>query len=42
MRGLRNRIAHGYFQIDMDIVWQTTQSALPDLIVELRALDASA
>lgn len=39
MRGLRNRIAHGYFQIDMEIVWETTRSALPDLIRKLRDLD---
>jgi len=23
MRGMRNRIAHGYFQIDLEIVWDT-------------------
>lgn len=41
MRGLRNRIAHGYLQVDMEIVWQTTQSALPQLITQLNALDAA-
>ena len=35
MRGMRNRLAHGYFEIDMDIVWDTAQSALPDLIKQL-------
>ena len=30
MRGLRNRIAHGYFQVDMEIVWTTVQTALPE------------
>ncbi|PFG08147.1 LOW QUALITY PROTEIN: uncharacterized protein with HEPN domain [Marinobacter sp. LV10MA510-1] len=31
MRGMRNRIAHGYFDIDLDIVWQTAVKAIPDL-----------
>jgi uncharacterized protein with HEPN domain len=31
MRGMRNRIAHGYFDIDLEIVWETVVSALPDL-----------
>jgi len=29
MRGIRNRIAHGYFDIDLDTVWDTVQVALP-------------
>lgn len=32
MRGMRNRIAHGYFSIDLDVVWATTQTALPELL----------
>jgi uncharacterized protein with HEPN domain len=28
MRGMRNRMAHGYFDIDLYIVWQTVQSSL--------------
>ena len=39
LRGLRNRIAHGYFEIDMSIVWETTQSALPDLNATLHDMD---
>lgn len=35
MRGMRNRIAHGYFDIDLDVVWETVQSALPDLLRKL-------
>jgi uncharacterized protein with HEPN domain len=31
MRGMRNRIAHGYFAIDLDIVWQTVTTAISDL-----------
>ncbi|MCX7140771.1 MAG: DUF86 domain-containing protein [Proteobacteria bacterium] len=31
MRGMRNRMAHGYFEINMDIVWDTVKDAFPDL-----------
>lgn len=35
MRGMRNRIAHGYFDINLDVVWDTVQTALPDLLALL-------
>lgn len=35
MRGVRNRIAHGYFDINLDLVWETVQTALPDLLKQL-------
>lgn len=35
MRGMRNRVAHGYFDINLDTVWETVQSALPALLVLL-------
>ena len=35
MRGMRNRIAHGYFDINLDVVWDTVQTALPELLVQL-------
>jgi uncharacterized protein with HEPN domain len=38
MKGMRNRIAHGYFEINLDVVWETMQSALPDLLVRLPAI----
>ncbi|MGI2031423.1 HepT-like ribonuclease domain-containing protein [Rhizobium panacihumi] len=38
IQGLRHRIAHGYFDIDLSIVWETTQASLPDLIGQLQAL----
>jgi uncharacterized protein with HEPN domain len=38
MRGMRNRIAHGYFDINLDVVWDTVQTALPDLIVKINLL----
>lgn len=39
MRGMRNRIAHGYFQINFEIVWETVQTALPELLEQLRLID---
>jgi uncharacterized protein with HEPN domain len=38
MKGMRNRIAHGYFDINLDIVWDTVQTALPQLAVQLAAI----
>ena len=38
MRGMRNRIAHGYFDINLDVVWETVQGALPVLKNQLNAL----
>lgn len=34
IRGMRNRIAHGYFDIDLHVVWQTV-AELPPLITRL-------
>ena len=38
MRGMRNRIAHGYFDINLDVVWDTVQTALPELLERLPAI----
>lgn len=38
MRGMRNRIAHGYFDINLEVVWETVQTALPQLQTQLTAL----
>jgi uncharacterized protein with HEPN domain len=38
MKGMRNRIAHGYFDIDLDVVWETVQTALPQLLERLPAI----
>lgn len=42
MRGMRNRIAHGYFDINLDVVWDTLQTALPDLLRQLSLPQTSA
>jgi len=38
MRGMRNRIAHGYFEVNLDVVWDTVHTALPDLLIQLSAV----
>ncbi|MGE4241501.1 HepT-like ribonuclease domain-containing protein [Ramlibacter sp.] len=35
MRGMRNRIAHGYFDLNLDLVWDTLQVSLPQLLQQL-------
>jgi uncharacterized protein with HEPN domain len=34
--GMRNRIVHGYDQVDFDILWAVIRSDLPPLIVQLK------
>jgi uncharacterized protein with HEPN domain len=38
MRGMRNRIAHGYFDVNLDVVWETVITALPELLEQISAL----
>ena len=42
MRGMRNRIAHGYFDINLEVVWDTVQAALPELLKQLPAVRQNA
>ena len=42
MKGMRNRIAHGYFDINLDVVWDTVQTALPELLERLPAIREAA
>jgi len=28
---MRNRLAHGYFDVNIDVVWDTVQLAVPEL-----------
>ncbi len=36
--GMRNRLIHGYFDIDTDIVWKTVSQEIPLLLTRLRAV----
>jgi len=38
IRGMRNAVIHEYFQVDVDIVWQTTQLDLPTLKTALQRI----
>jgi len=33
--GMRNRLIHAYFDIDLDLLWDTVQDDLPPLIAQL-------
>lgn len=32
IKGSRNRVAHGYFDVDLGLIWNTVQNHLPHLI----------
>lgn len=36
--GMRNRLVHGYFDIDTEIVWRTATVEIPELLPKLRRL----
>ena len=38
MTGLRNRLIHGYFDVNLDIVWDTILEDLPPLIKDLKEI----
>jgi uncharacterized protein with HEPN domain len=38
MTAMRNRIAHGYFELDLDIVRDTVLTALPELVYRLQPI----
>ncbi len=33
--GMRNRLVHGYFEVDLERVWDTVQNDLPKLIAQI-------
>jgi|SRR5882672_4485037 len=39
--GMRNRLIHGYFDIDTSIVWKTVSVEIPALVAKLRVLAQS-
>jgi uncharacterized protein with HEPN domain len=42
MRGMRNRMAHGYFETNYELVWETVGTEIPRLIDEVSSLLARA
>ena len=41
MKGVRNRVAHGYFDINLEVVWETAKTALPRLLEQLPSIRAN-
>jgi uncharacterized protein with HEPN domain len=35
---VRNRLIHGYYDVDLDVVWATLTDDLPSLIAQLEAV----
>ena len=38
MYGMRNRVIHDYFEVDLEVVWQTIQRDLPILRPQIEQL----
>lgn len=38
IRGMRNRITHEYFEVDINLLWETVQTDLPTLKSELQKI----
>ena len=41
MRGMRNRMAHGYFETNYELVWETVSTEIPRLVGQLSILSES-
>ena len=39
--GMRNRLTHAYFEVDLDVVWEVVTGDLPFLVIELEQIIAS-
>ncbi|MGQ9500680.1 MAG: HepT-like ribonuclease domain-containing protein, partial [Anaerolineae bacterium] len=39
--GMRNRLVHAYFDVNLDILWHTIQDDLPPLIAQMEAILAA-
>jgi len=37
-RGIRNRMAHGYFALNMEIIWETVTTSLKPLQEQIQAI----
>ncbi len=38
IRGMRNRIAHEYFDLDLSVMWKTIHTAIPNLQLHLQKI----
>ena len=39
--GMRNRLIHAYFDVDLDRVWKTTSEEIPSLLTQLEGILSS-
>lgn len=37
--GIRNRLVHAYFDVDLDVLWYTATMAVPALLKQLETID---
>ena len=38
MAGMRDRLIHGYFDVNLDVVWKTVSDDLPVLVAQLEKI----
>ena len=38
MVGMRDRLIHGYFDVNLDVVWETITEDLPDIVAQLEKM----
>lgn len=38
IRGMRNIIAHGYFELDFEVVYETAVTSIPELFEQIKNL----
>jgi uncharacterized protein with HEPN domain len=38
MVGMRDRLIHGYYDVDLDVVWETVTEDLPGLVAKLEQI----
>ena len=36
--GIRNRLVHGYFDVDLGVVWQTAKDSIPTFADQVRKI----
>lgn len=36
--GMRNRLVHTHFEIDIDVIWQVVSAVLPNLLPEIEKM----
>jgi len=41
MAGMRDRLIHGYFDVNLDIVWETVTEDLPPLVIQIEKVLSS-